>query len=497
MSTFLVRGIEKLLKECGKRFPELRDDSQKCLGDLKNFSSYSKEKTKDCLNGLLKTFRVGCQTKVPKIVEASLDCLQKLIGSDLLSPKTLSPENYKELLQQYIQIVCECFDYEKTHKIPEDEVQLQIIKALLTAVSAPNCDIHGTTLLIVVRTCYNIYLLSQNPVNQTTAKATLTQMLSLLFQRLEKSETTLMVSQSESIDESNKEVKDTSSLDDQQEKKTENENQSQEKQTHTGQFSSTQENQSEEKPANKTPTNETTNENSSQTHINSEVSQEVQEAAAVAAAAASSSSPSPSLSSNIFDDIFKGLKDQDLPTSSEPMNEMESSSSNDELYNDCYQIFRILCRLSLKDAQSENSVDLRSKVLSLELIHGILESSSHILTKNQKFIQEGIKKHLCVSLLVNGVSFLTNVFKVTLNIMLTLIEHYKHTLKNEIDIFFTQVLLHLLENPKVSIHQKHIILRVLVNICKNPQGLVDLFLNYDCDIESHIPKNGERIIRTF
>ena len=38
-----------------------------------------------------------------------------------------------------------------------------------------------------IKTCYNIYLASKNLVNQTTAKATLTQMLSVIFQRLESS----------------------------------------------------------------------------------------------------------------------------------------------------------------------------------------------------------------------------------------------------------------------------------------------------------------------
>jgi brefeldin A-inhibited guanine nucleotide-exchange protein len=40
-------------------------------------------------------------------------------------------------------------------------------------------------LLLAVRTCYNIYLMSRNEVNQTTAKASLTQMLNVVFQRLE------------------------------------------------------------------------------------------------------------------------------------------------------------------------------------------------------------------------------------------------------------------------------------------------------------------------
>jgi len=36
-----------------------------------------------------------------------------------------------------------------------------------------------------VRTCYNIHLMSRSEVNQTTAKATLTQMLNVVFQRME------------------------------------------------------------------------------------------------------------------------------------------------------------------------------------------------------------------------------------------------------------------------------------------------------------------------
>ncbi len=36
-----------------------------------------------------------------------------------------------------------------------------------------------------MRTCYNIFLLSKSEVNQTTAKASLTQMVNIVFQRME------------------------------------------------------------------------------------------------------------------------------------------------------------------------------------------------------------------------------------------------------------------------------------------------------------------------
>ena len=67
----------------------------------------------------------------------------------------------------------------------DDQVQLQIIKTLLTAVSSGHIAVHETTLLNSVRTIYNIHLASKSLVNQTTARATLTQILSLVFSRME------------------------------------------------------------------------------------------------------------------------------------------------------------------------------------------------------------------------------------------------------------------------------------------------------------------------
>lgn len=59
------------------------------------------------------------------------------------------------------------------------------MQALLTVVTSQHVEIHEGTLLLAVRTCYNIYLASKNLINQTTAKATLTQMLNVIFMRME------------------------------------------------------------------------------------------------------------------------------------------------------------------------------------------------------------------------------------------------------------------------------------------------------------------------
>ena len=51
--------------------------------------------------------------------------------------------------------------------------------------TSQHIEIHEGTVLQPVRTCYNIYLASKNLINQTTAKATLTQMLNVIFARME------------------------------------------------------------------------------------------------------------------------------------------------------------------------------------------------------------------------------------------------------------------------------------------------------------------------
>ena len=53
--------------------------------------------------------------------------------------------------------------------------------------AGPVSEVHEASLMAAVKTCYNICLMSPDPTNQTTAKATLTQMLSITFSRFEQS----------------------------------------------------------------------------------------------------------------------------------------------------------------------------------------------------------------------------------------------------------------------------------------------------------------------
>ncbi|KAI9098198.1 hypothetical protein DFS34DRAFT_694406 [Phlyctochytrium arcticum] len=86
------------------------------------------------------------------------------------------------LIDEIIHTVCTSFSV-----APSDEtVQLQVLKVLLTAVTSTACEVHEVSLLKVIQTCFNIHLHSRTQVNQMTAKASLTQMVNLIFSRMER-----------------------------------------------------------------------------------------------------------------------------------------------------------------------------------------------------------------------------------------------------------------------------------------------------------------------
>lgn len=112
--------------------------------------------------------------------------MQKLIAHGYLHGEADTTEAADaKLLSKLIDCTCKC------HDLGDENVELLVIKALLSAVTSVSLRIHGDCLLQVVRTCYDIYLSSKNVVNQTTAKASLVQMLVIVFRRMEADSSTV------------------------------------------------------------------------------------------------------------------------------------------------------------------------------------------------------------------------------------------------------------------------------------------------------------------
>ncbi len=69
-------------------------------------------------------FEYACKSKSPRIMETSLDCIQKLIAHGYISAGIKDLELKQQLINRITRVICNCFEGPQI----EDAVQLQIIK---------------------------------------------------------------------------------------------------------------------------------------------------------------------------------------------------------------------------------------------------------------------------------------------------------------------------------------------------------------------------------
>ena len=175
-----------------KRSAELRDSAQHALEMIR--SGQGGDRPREVFEPL----RQACETRNEKLMIASLDCISKLISYSFFAEASsahslpsppLSPASYTHSASQtnapspsLVDLVAHTITACHTETTPET-VSLQIVKALLSLVLSPAILIHQSSLLKAVRTVYNVFLLSTDPVNQMVAQGGLTQMVHHVFTR--------------------------------------------------------------------------------------------------------------------------------------------------------------------------------------------------------------------------------------------------------------------------------------------------------------------------
>lgn len=182
-----------------KRSGPLREAVEKALNLLRSGEGGDKP------SEIFEPLRLACETQSEKLQIASLDCISKLIAhsffvdtephepgrhhvtSPPMSPALSATRGVESqanlrppsLVDSVTHTITACH----TETTP-DTVSLQIVKALLSLVLSSNILVHQSSLLKAVRTVYNIFLMSPDPVNQTVAQGGLTQMVHHVFSRV-------------------------------------------------------------------------------------------------------------------------------------------------------------------------------------------------------------------------------------------------------------------------------------------------------------------------
>ena len=178
-----------------KRSVALKDSVQRALDLVR--SGDGGERPREIFEPL----RLACETKNEKLMIASLDCISKLISYSFFVEEDSSRPNFTSpppspggpngrqggstqsghepsLVDIVVHTITSCH----TENTPET-VSLQIVKGLLALVLSTTILVHQSSLLKAVRTVYNIFLLSVDPVNQMVAQGGLTQIVNHVFAR--------------------------------------------------------------------------------------------------------------------------------------------------------------------------------------------------------------------------------------------------------------------------------------------------------------------------
>ncbi|XP_077043607.1 brefeldin A-inhibited guanine nucleotide-exchange protein 2 isoform X2 [Agelaius phoeniceus] len=608
-SMFVSRALEKILAEKEAKRPphgQLRRACQVALDEIKSELEKQREGTAAPpkanfieADKYFLPFELACQSKSPRIVSTSLDCLQKLIAYGHITgnaPDSGAPG--KRLIDRIVETICNCFQGPQT----DEGVQLQIIKALLTAVTSPYIEIHEGTILQTVRTCYNIYLASKNLINQTTAKATLTQMLNVIFTRME--------NQAESREAERTQKPQSPTVagprsprpgqrrhsswagragtagtvlangepgrgepgrgepgPDEPGRREPSPEEPGHGEPGRGEPSRGEPGREEprhgepgpDEPGRREPSPEEPGHGEpgrgepgrgepgrgepgpeepgpeepgpeepgrgepshrelqqAPTMLVAEetidggkemvqgILEDVVDSAVKVAEEKQVTEPVKALPAlETVDTLLSGSSTENVQTNGIP-DDGQSVSSTDNLetdvsghqaaarfshvlQKDAFLVFRSLCKLSMKPLgegpPDPKSHELRSKVVSLQLLLSVLQNAGLVFRTHEMFIN-AIKQYLCVALSKNGVSSVPDVFELSLAIFLTLLSNFKTHLKMQIEVFFKEIFLNILETSSSSFEHKWMVIQTLTRICADAQCVVDIYVNYDCDLNA-------------
>ena len=164
----------------------------------------------------------------------------------------------------------------------------------------------------------------------------------------------------------------------------------------------------------------------------------------------------------------------------------EKEIERSRLYlKDAADLFYMLCTISDKqiaELHNPKSYEIRLKVILLEMILIVLDNSGPVFRTDPTFIKI-VREYLCQSLSINVISPVLEVFELAITIFLVVVGLFKVYLKAQIEVFFREIIFRILESHTSSYEHKFIVLNTLTKICSDSQLLLDLYLNYDCDLD--------------
>ncbi|KAG7388423.1 G-box binding factor [Phytophthora boehmeriae] len=120
-------------------------------------------------------------------------------------------------------------------------------------------------------------------------------------------------------------------------------------------------------------------------------------------------------------------------------------------------------------------------VLGLRLINIVLETAGTGLGNHPSLVSV-LQGDLSKFLLQNSETEELAILSLTLRVVFNLFNSIKDHLKVQLEIFFTSVHMRIIDSRSCSNEQKELALESLLEFCREPALMLDLYINYDCDV---------------
>ncbi|KAG2495708.1 hypothetical protein HYH03_006308 [Edaphochlamys debaryana] len=187
---FVKRTLSAIQKESwgrSKECKDLRDACQTVLNLLTDHEQGHLQYDGSLAVAVLDPLYLACASTNPKVLEAALGCLHKLVAHAWLQGESSSSgaASDADVVSRVIRTVIKCGETGANGLGAGGEaLQLSVIRALLTFTTAEHFVAHGDCLLAAVRMVFNLALGAEDDIIKRTASNALLQMLNTITKRV-------------------------------------------------------------------------------------------------------------------------------------------------------------------------------------------------------------------------------------------------------------------------------------------------------------------------
>ncbi|GAA5971918.1 hypothetical protein JCM21900_001320 [Sporobolomyces salmonicolor] len=536
----IVSSLESIAasKEA-KKFKPLKEALDRALDALKNPlpSTPGSHSTTIDPQTVFAPLRLACETKSLPLMITALDCLGKLVSYDFfvedhpdrpLVPDSALRDDDNEsttgapiqnleqlpLADQITTTVCDCFSPSPSNSssgssssstnsaatTQHDTLLLRLLSCLLSLILSSLLPVHQSALLKAVRTVYNVFLLGSAGTVQTVAQATLGQIVGGVFGRVELGQLPAGVKEAAAgagaaagigLGVSSEPPSRSASRTDLASVAEEGE----------AAKEMVPEPETPRQPPSALEPEEQPTPKIGRAAMGEKAQEESKEGTQAEVA-----TPRLSVTHDGEEKPTVGEGEKITPENLARLNGNGSTthlaapqvvSTNDLYIKDAFLVFRALCKLSMKPLGTESERDLkspamRSKLLSLHLVLTILHNHMALFvdpnvaivsstSRDRTPFLTATKQYLCLALSRNAVSPVIQVFELSCEIFSRMLSGMRQKLKKEIEVLLNEIFMPILEMRTSTVRQKSLLLAVFARLAQDPQALVDIYLNYDCD----------------